>query len=193
MDPAAHPLVERDLEPLFLHRGGRAEAFDRDEAPYLIRIKAGEAQGDIAAQRMRDDGDGGEAKLVHQLRQIINIAGDRIIAGHVPLAVAVTAKIGTDDMPILAQLHRRPVPTARMIAPAMEQDQRRFVGISPVDIMQPRALRNDTLRGRAGQVHTCKLSPRLRDQSTVLGRCGSVRILACRLPKAPIAIAAIAG
>ena len=45
-------------------------------------------------------------------------------------------------MPVVAQFLCHPIPAARMIAAAMDQEQGRRVGVAPVDIIQPKALRD---------------------------------------------------
>ena len=120
-------------------------------------IDAGVAQRDHAAERMRDDRHRRQLLLMDQLREVVDIGGDRIAAVGRPLAVAVTAQIGRQDVPVVAQRLRHPVPVAAMVAPAMHQQQRRRAGIAPIDVMQPQPLREIDARGRAGAVFVGRL------------------------------------
>jgi len=60
------------------------------------------------------------------------------------------------DMIVLAKNFRCPIPAARMIAPAMDQDQRRLgvpirIIFAPIEIMQLQPLGDEGLRRRAGR------------------------------------------
>ena len=98
----------------------------------------------------------GATPLMDQLGEIVDVGGDLIVASR-PLAVAVTAQIGGDDMLVVLQAGSDPVPIAAMIASAMQQQQRGRIGISPIDVMQSQTLREINARGRAGAVerHPC--------------------------------------
>ena len=54
----------------------------------------------------------------------------------------MATQVRCNDVPIMAQFLSHPVPAARMVAAAMDQEQGRRIGISPIDIVQPKALRN---------------------------------------------------
>ena len=149
-DPFLHPLMDRHCRALFhLARRG-AEAFDRDELLHGLGIDAGVADRDVAAERMRDDRRRRQTLLMDQLREIVDIGGGRIIAVGRPLAVAVTAQIGRQHMPIPAQGARDPIPIAAVVTPAMHQQQGRRGRVAPIHIMQPQPLREIDPRGGAG-------------------------------------------
>ena len=58
-------------------------------------------------------------------------------------------KVRGNDMPILPEFLRHPIPAAAMVPAAMQQDQGRSGLIAPVDIMEPEALRNVGLGSRS--------------------------------------------
>ena len=84
---------------------------------------------------MGNDADGGEVELMDQLRQIVNKCGHFVIAIGRPRAVAMAPQIRGNDMPVMTQFFGYPIPATRVIAAAMDQEQRRRVGITPVDIV----------------------------------------------------------
>src|SRR5580700_683108 len=144
---------------------GTAERFDGHEPTDLFRVDTGIADRDVAAERMRDDGDRRQLLLMDQLRQVVDIGGRRIVAVGGPLAVAMAAQIGRQDVPVLAQRGSHPVPIAAMVAPAMDEQKRRRARVAPVDVMQPEPLREIDARGRAGAVqinHRHAAIPRIR-------------------------------
>src|SRR5258708_7455293 len=116
-------------------------------------MDAGITCGDVAAERMADQGHGRKLALMNELREIVDKARHGIAAVLRPLAVAMPAQIGRDDMPAVAKPLHHPVPAARMVAAAMDQHQRRCVRIAPIEIMQTQALRNVGVRGRAWHGH----------------------------------------
>src|SRR5262249_1846817 len=61
----------------------------------------------------------------------------------------MSAQIGRDDVPAIAQPLRHPVPVACMVATAMDQHQRRRMMIAPIVIVQAQTLGNEDMRGRA--------------------------------------------
>ena len=99
---------------------------------------------------MADNGHGTHPQLMDQLRQIVDHVVGRIIAVADPVAVAMAAMVHRHDMVVFAQLLGDPVPAPRVVAPAMDQHQRRLAAIAPVEIMQPQPLRNEGLRSRSG-------------------------------------------
>src|SRR6266478_876970 len=108
---------------------------------------------DIAAERMADHGHGRKLALMNELGEIVDKTRHGVAAVLRPLAVAMPAQIGRDDVPAVAKPLHHPVPAARMIAAAMDQHQRRRVRIAPIEIMQTQALRNVGMRDRALHGH----------------------------------------
>src|SRR5205823_1167564 len=83
-----------------------------------------------------------------------------IIAVGRPLAVAMAAQVRRQDMPVLAQRIGNPVPVAAVVAPTMDEEQRRPCRIAPIDIMQAKPLREIDPRSRAGAVEVQSKDPR---------------------------------
>src|SRR3546814_1943819 len=75
---------------------------------------------------MADDGERLQLELVDELRDVADIVRHRIDAALDPFGIAVSAQVGGDDVPVVAQPLRHPVPVAAMIAPAVNQQQRRL-------------------------------------------------------------------
>src|SRR5262249_61333141 len=96
-----------------LRRG--TEALDGDEPRDTLQVDTGVAERDIASERMRDDAHRRQTLLMDELVEIVDVFGDRVAAVRRPLTVAVTAKIGRDDVPVVAQRLRGPVPVATVI------------------------------------------------------------------------------
>ena len=71
-----------------------------------------------------------------ELRQVVDVAGHRVAAVRRPLAVAVPPQVGGDDVPVVPERLRRPVPVPAVVPPAVDQEQRRLVGIAPVHVVQ---------------------------------------------------------
>ena len=149
-DPFLHTLGDRHGRARRHLLRRRPEPFDGDEPAHRIGIDAAVADRDVAAERMRHDGHWRQFLLMDQLGQVVDIGGGRVIAVGRPLAVAVAAQIGGEDVPVMAQRLRQPIPVAAMVAPAMDEEERRRAGVAPVDIVQPQPLREIDPRGRAG-------------------------------------------
>ena len=77
--------------------------------------------------------------------QIVDAAHHRILSLSGPLAVAMTAKVRRYDVPVFLEFLCDPVPAAAMVSPAMNQNERRGVFVSPVDIVETEALRIETV------------------------------------------------
>jgi len=61
----------------------------------------------------------------------------------------VPAQIGGDDVPLVPERFRRPVPVPAMIPPSVKEEEGRLVRIAPVHVMEAEALGEETVRGRA--------------------------------------------
>ena len=133
--------------------GGGAKPFDIDELADLLGIKPGKARRHVAAQRMGHDGHLVMSQRVDQLGKVIDEGIYLVIAVRRPGAVAMTAQVRRDDVPVLGQFLGHPVPAAAMVAPAMLKDQRRGIGIAPIDIVEAQALRDEAVGGRSVRCH----------------------------------------
>ena len=85
-----------------------------------------------------------------QLRQVIDVVGHGVVTCRGPGGIAVPAQIGRNDVVVSAQIGGDPVPIAAVIAPAMQQDERRRVRIAPVHVVQSQTLGEIDARGRSG-------------------------------------------
>ena len=68
-------------------------------------------------------------------------AAERVATVGRPLAVAVAAQVGSQDVPFAPQSRSHPVPIAAMVPPTMQKHQRECSRISPIDVVEPQALR----------------------------------------------------
>ena len=70
---------------------------------------------------MTDNADGCKRLCMDELGQIKYVGRHWVVAIARPSAIAVSAQIGRDDMPILAQCLRRPIPAAAVITATVQQ------------------------------------------------------------------------
>ena len=149
-----------------------SEPFDRNQLVHVFGIDPGVAQRDHSPERVGDDRHRRQLLLMDQLREVVDVGGHRIAAVRRPLAVAMTAQIGREDVPVATQRRGDPVPVAAMIPPAMDEQQRRRARISPIDIVQPQPLREINARGRSGAVegHRYGSPPDMRRPPRAQGR-----------------------
>src|SRR5215510_6836998 len=87
-----------------------------------------------------------------QLRKVVDVARHGVAAVGRPLAVPVAPEIRRDDVPVVPEGLRRPVPVPAMIASAVHEEEGWLVGVAPVDVVQAQALRVVAVRG--GSRHT---------------------------------------
>ena len=76
-----------------------------------------------------------------QLREIVDITSNCIIAVRRPLAVAMAAQIRRQNMPVVPECVGDPVPVATVVTPAVDEKKWRPAGITPIDVVQPQSLR----------------------------------------------------
>ena len=146
---ARHPAREAvGLRDPFLHALGRGlaphlrhllpawpQSLDRHHLCHLVRVHAGVFQGDGPAQGVPDDRDRLQVLLGDELGDVVDVV-DHGVAGAVdPLRVPVSAQIGGDDVVVVAQGLRHPVPVAAVVASAVDEEQGRLLFVPPVDIM----------------------------------------------------------
>ena len=150
-DPHLHALVRRRL--LAQQLGRRTEPLDRHHLLHPVGIGAGVLQRDRAAERVADDGDLLDAERAQQLVDVERVVDHRVAAADRPLRVAVAAQVGRDDVEVAPQILRDPVPVARVVAAAVDQQQRRLLRVAPVDVVQlaGAASRSSGRSGRAAQ------------------------------------------
>ena len=79
--------------------------------------------------------------LMDELGQVVDVARHRVVAGRRPGGIAMPAQVGGDDVVFVAQCGGHPVPVAAVVAPAMQQQQRRRGRVAPVHVVQPQPLR----------------------------------------------------
>ena len=149
IDPAMHAFRQGEMGPLGDGFGRRAEAFNGHQLLHGFRVETGVAQGDVAAERVGDDGERRHFLLMDQLGEVVDVAVHPIAAILRPLAVAMAAQVWGDDVPVFPQVLRHPVPVSAMVPPAMQQQQRWRFGVAPIDIVQPQPLGEKYPGGRA--------------------------------------------
>ena len=79
IDPTAHAFGDRLAVGLGMRFRTGTEAFDGDEVGDVLRVDAGVAQRDIAAERMADDAQRRQMPLMDQLREVVNVVGGRVM------------------------------------------------------------------------------------------------------------------
>ena len=80
--------------------------------------------------------------VVHELRRCVR-------GPCAPLRVTVTAQVRRDDVVPVLEVRGGPVPVVGMIAVAVDEQQRRGVRVAPVEVVQPKPLREVRVRRRA--------------------------------------------
>jgi len=167
LDPL-QPLVRFGLLRLLLDPARRqAQPFNGDDLGDPFREKPGIAERDRAAQRMADQYHRLPAQLLDQLRQIVDIVRCHIGTLGRPGAVAMATQVRCDDMIILRQRPRRPVPAAGVVEPAMHQDQRRGCTVAPIQIVEAHAQRRVEMGSRRGLPVHAILRKRVRGRDDV--------------------------
>src|SRR5512135_397425 len=99
-DPCSHAFGNHFFAPLGDHFRGGAQPLDGDEPSHAFRIYAGVAERNIATERMSDDRGRRQLLLMDKLAQVVDVASHAVASVGRPLAVAVSAEIGCDDVPI---------------------------------------------------------------------------------------------
>ena len=146
----AHPVEQ----PLVAGRGvvagarRHAHAFDGHQLAHALRIQPGVGQRHRTAHRMADQRDVLDAGLPHQLGDVVDVVDGGVAAAHQPLRIAVAAQIGRDDVVVVLELLRHPVPVAAMVAPAMHKQHGRRPFVAPIHVVQPQPLREVDVGGR---------------------------------------------
>ncbi len=100
---------------------------------------------------MAGDRDLARADVPHEAREIVDIFGQRVAAAPGPVGIAVPAQVRGEHVKMRLQRARDRVEAAAMIAPAVNQQQRRRALVAPVRIMQPQAVRGE--EAAVGQGH----------------------------------------
>src|SRR5579862_8286645 len=85
---------------------------------------------------------------VRQRRQIQHVLHHAVKRARGPRAIAVAAQIQSEDVEILAQSLRHPVPIAGVIQAAVDQNQRRLAFAAPIPKLQLQAMRIEKMRDR---------------------------------------------
>src|ERR1019366_6826031 len=79
IDPGTHAFSDRLAIGFGVGFRAGTETFDRDEAGDVLRIDAGVAQSDVAAEGVADDTERGEVPLMNQLREVVDVVGGRVM------------------------------------------------------------------------------------------------------------------
>src|SRR3977135_2985528 len=87
--------------------------------------------------------------------QIENVLVDRIDRTWRPLAVAMTTKVERENVIVVAQRARHPVPTARVIQPAVYQYKWRLIVASIIPVVELQAVRMKKERTRLELLRVC--------------------------------------
>ena len=145
LDPIAQTL-RRGLRLAMRHR--HADAFNRDDLLHAVRIHARIEQADHASQRVSDDRHRESFDNIGQRRKIQHMFGDAIQRARRPRAISMAAQIQRVDVIIVAQRARHPIPVARMVQAAVNQDQRRLALRAPIPELKLQAVRIEKMRDR---------------------------------------------
>src|SRR5690349_10929988 len=90
---------------------------------------------------------------MNELSKVVDVRVHAIVPFRRPSAVAMAAKVRRDHVPVLGQLLCGPIPAAAVIASSVDENDGRCIGVAPVDVMEPQALRDDAVRIGSGSKH----------------------------------------
>ena len=96
-----------------------------------VGVDAAVLAGDAATQRMADERDGEQLQVLEQLRHVEDVVDHGVLPAARPLRIAVAAQVGGDDVELLAQFLRHPVPVAAVVPAAVDEHHRRRAGRCP--------------------------------------------------------------
>ena len=109
-----------------------SQPFDRHHPVHAVGVNRRVAQANRPAQGVRNQANGTGRNNVDQGGDVRDVLGDGVGGTRRPGAVPVAAQIERVDVPGIAQGTGHPVPAARMIPSAVDQQNRRPGLISPV-------------------------------------------------------------
>jgi hypothetical protein len=119
-DPAAHAIGRGTVYAVI---GRKAQTFDGDGFVNASGIHAGVMKHDDAAERVADQADGKIADHVQHRGEIEDVLGDGVDGAGSPGAVAVAAQVQRVDVIVLAQRAGHPIPIARVIEGAVNEEE----------------------------------------------------------------------
>jgi hypothetical protein len=105
---------------------GEPESLDGNRSLYAVGVHASIVESDAAAEGMANEARGEIIDDVKQGGEIEDVLGDSVRRSGGPSAVAVPAEIEGVDVVLPAQRVRDPIPIARVIERAVNEDERRF-------------------------------------------------------------------
>ena len=148
VDPFARALDGPLPVPVGLHLRRRAEPVHQHQLAHPLGKARRVADRHAAAERMAHDAQLPLPERLDQHRDIQRVKDREIGAVARPVAVAMAAQIGCDHVPMMPQCARRPVPAARVIAAAVEQQEQRRAVVAPVEVMQIQPLGSENSGNR---------------------------------------------
>src|SRR6266478_712128 len=117
-----------------------AQALDGDGFAGACGIDAAIMQNDAAAERMADQANLKIINDVEERGEIENVLGDAVGGAGRPGAVAVAAQVQREDVIVLAQDARDPIPIASVVQAAVNEHQRRLAVLTIVPELQLEAI-----------------------------------------------------
>jgi len=112
LDPVAQALARRLCKAIGQHARRRAEPLDRHELADILGVGPCISERNVAPEGVGHDRDGGEALLVDELGEVVEVRERAVVAVGGPLAVAVAAQVRGDHVPLGSQGLGGPVPAA---------------------------------------------------------------------------------
>jgi hypothetical protein len=82
------------------------------------------------------------SERIDQIGEVEHMIRTEIRAVGRPVAIAMSAQVGRDHVPVMPERARGPVPTARMIAPTVYENEQRRTVVSPVYVVELQSLRD---------------------------------------------------
>src|SRR4029077_12972406 len=137
-DPVTHAVR---CWPVYAVAGREAQSFDGDGLLHAGRVHAGIVQDDPAAEGMADQPDRKVVNDVEERGEIENVLGDTVSGPWGPGAVAVAAQIQGVNVIALAEDLGYPVPIARVVERAVDENKGGLAVLTVIPELQLEAVR----------------------------------------------------
>jgi hypothetical protein len=100
---------------------------DGDQLGDRLRIEAGVAQGNGTSERVGDDGHRGHLGLKQELGDVVDVVQLVVAAADHPLRVTMSAQIRRDDVIVVSERLRDPVPVPAVIPTTVDEQHGRRI------------------------------------------------------------------
>ena len=82
------------------------------------------------------------AECIDQIGEVEHMKRTEVSAVRRPLAIAMSAQVGRNNVPTIPHRMRRPIPAARVITRTVDEQEKRRAFVPPINIVELQALRD---------------------------------------------------